>query len=73
MLNNVNKIFIFMSQKLDFSKCKSGFISDLRLRAKIGRFVSHKPIFFLEFQDRVIFYADSENGVENLIRFHQMA
>jgi hypothetical protein len=48
MLNNVNKVFIFMSQKLDFSKRKSGVISDLRLRAKIGRFVSHKPTFFLE-------------------------
>jgi hypothetical protein len=28
---------------------------------------------FQKFQDRVIFYADSENGVEDLIRFHQMA
>jgi hypothetical protein len=59
----------------------SGVKSCLRLKAKIGKYAYYKPTFFLEdevkiflkFQDRVIFYADSENGAEILIRFHQVA
>jgi hypothetical protein len=56
----------------------SGVISYLRLGAKIGTLASYKPIFLLEdevkffpkFHDRVIFDADSENGIENLIGLH---
>jgi hypothetical protein len=60
---------------------KSGVISFLRLRAKIGTLASYKPIFLLEdevklfFKNffRVIINADSENGIENFIGFHKMA
>ena len=56
----------------------SGVISCLRLKAKIGKYAFYEPIFFQEDEDkffqkflnRVICYADSENGIENLIRFH---
>ena len=48
---------------------KSGVISFLRLSAKIDTLASYKLIFLLEDEVMLI----PQNGIENLISFHQMA